>query len=76
MFRVLGNKHYDQHRTDQKLVRGRTQFFKIVGFAGNRFLLEFLWRNKIATEKQNKGILRGQSKLRFFIVWKRLLFLF
>ena len=38
MFQVLSNQHY-QHRTNHKLPSWRTQFFKIVGFAGKCFLL-------------------------------------
>ena len=38
MFRVLLNQHY-QHRANQKVRSWATQFFKIVGFAGKRFLL-------------------------------------
>ena len=38
MYWLLFNQHY-QHRTIKSRVRGQTQFFKTVGFAGKRFLL-------------------------------------
>ena len=38
MFRVLSNQHYQHTAPIRSCVPGRTRFFKIVGFAGVRFL--------------------------------------